>query len=266
MTLQPVGAGRALYWEESGDGPPLLLLNGMSQSTANWLSHVRPLGERFRTLTYDARGQGRSPLGDVVAEPVTLEGHVDDLAELLDGVGLDHVSLCGFSHGARLALAFAARHPRRVDRLVLTSTGDNDDPMRRAIVRSWAEVLERGGLEAMAWCSMPDILGRDFLAANERFLEAMVRATVQRNDADGLRALLAGMAGFGSPLDDAAALHCPALLISSPDDLLVSRESAKRLAAALPDGAHVWIDGCGHTIPIEAPERWRSVVETFLLR
>lgn len=254
--------GRSLYYETRGDaGLVLLLLNGMSQSTAAWMSQARHLSAHFRVLMYDARGQGRSDLG---TGPVDLAGHLDDIDTLLDALSIPSAVLSGFSHGARVALGYAATRPERVDRLVLTSMGDADDALRRTIVRSWIEVLDHGGLEAMAWTTIPAILGRPFLEANEEHLEAMVRATLQRNTTEGLRALLLAMSAFPPPEPEARRVECPTLLVTSPDDQLVSAESARRLAAEIPDCTHVVIDASGHTIPIERPDEWRRVVLGFL--
>lgn len=259
MPIQTLSDGRKLYFEERGSGPCLVLLNGMSQSTANWHSHTRSLSEQFRLIVYDAQGQGRSPLGD---RPMSLEGHVSDLIELLDELGVSAATLCGFSHGGRIALATAARHPSRVSRLILTSVGDGEDAYRRTIVRSWREVLRFGGLEAMAWAATPDILGREFVAGIEPHLDAMIRATLQRNTSEGLGALLDAMASFPSPVDDARRVNCPSLLISSDDDRLVSPTSAHRLADAL--GAETClIANSGHTSPVERPVEWRSAVVGF---
>lgn len=258
MPLQPLSDGRSLYYERRGTGPALILLNGMSQSTANWLSHVRPLAEHFTVLAYDAQGQGRSSLGE---RTMSLQGHVADLQELVVAQELGAPVLCGFSHGARVALAYAASPSRPVSRLILTAAGDGDDPLRRTIVRSWRELLRLGGLEAMAWAAIPDILGREFLGGIEAHLEPMVRATLQRNTAEGLSALLASMESFPSPIPEAAQVRCPALLISGAHDLLVSPESAARLADAL-RARHVTIEA-GHTVPVERPTQWRDAVVEF---
>ncbi|MFT6396534.1 MAG: pimeloyl-ACP methyl ester carboxylesterase [Bradymonadia bacterium] len=251
---------RRLYYDARGEvGPTLVLLNGMSQSTANWLSHARPLSDHFALISYDARGQGRSDLGEGA---ITLDGHVDDLHELLESLDRDTVTLCGFSHGARIALRYSALYPESVDRLVLTSAGDGDDALRRTIVRSWRELLRLGGLEAMAWAAIPDILGRDFLSGSEKHLDAMVRATLQRNTAAGLSALLDGMSSFPEPLADAPNIQAPTLLITSDADLLVSPRSSRSLAEALA-AEHVLIDACGHTIPVERAAEWRALVIEF---
>lgn len=254
--------GAELHYETHGEsGPWLVLLNGMSQSTASWMTHARHLRESMRVLTYDARGQYRSPLAGTRPG---LDDHVSDLVALLDALGVQRAVACGFSHGARIALRLAATRPERVSALVLTSTGDDHDAMRRTIIRRWVEVLDRGGLEAMAWCSLTDILGRDYLEANEAYVEAMVRATLQRNHADALRVLLLAMRSFPDPLQDAVRVRCRALLMTSATDLLVSEDSARRLAAALPDVRHVVIGPSGHTVPIEQPEAWRSELQAFV--
>lgn len=251
----------SLYYERQGQGPALVLLNGLSQTTANWRSQVRSLRERFDVIAYDARGQGRSPLGTA---PVTLEAQVDDLCALLDALEVERAHLCGFSHGARLALAVAALRPARVDRLVMTSIGTNDGALRRLIVRSWREVLRHGGVEAMAWCTLPEILGAKFVQAHEEQLEAMVRATLQRNTAEGLGALLDALQGYPPPQEEAAHVRAPSLLITADEDLLVPPEDARALAAALPHAEHVIMSGCGHTVPIELPDAWRRQVLAFL--
>lgn len=256
--------GAAIYYELHGDtGPWLVLVNGMSQSTASWMSQTRHLREQFRVVTYDSRGQFRSPLG---GSTPSIDDHVGDLCAVLDAVGATEVHLCGFSHGARIALRTAATASARVSSLVLTSTGADNDAMRRTIIRRWLEVLNLGGLEAMAWCSLTDILGRSYIEANERFVEAMMRATVQRNSTEALRTLLVAMRDFPDPLPDAAAVRCPTLLIRSLGDLLVSAESSQLLAEHFADCELVTIDDCGHTIPIERADPWRAAVVGFVLR
>lgn len=252
--------GYAIYAEDHGEGEALVLLNGLSQSTANWMSHTRALRDRFRVVVYDARGQGRSSLGDGA---LTLDGHVADLGAILDRLGIASAHICGFSHGARVALAFAAARPAQTRSLTLTSTGADADGRRRAIVESWRQIVRLGGVEALAWASIPTILGSKFLDELDGNLEPLVRATLQRNRSEGLAALLEGMQAYPPADADAARVTAPALLITSLEDPLVSHESAERLARLLRAQHEAWT-GAGHTIPIELPERWRSRLLAFL--
>jgi DNA-binding winged helix-turn-helix (wHTH) protein/pimeloyl-ACP methyl ester carboxylesterase len=105
-----------------GSGPTLV-------KVANWLSHVEydwkspiwsdfnhHLAERYRLIRYDARGNG---LSDWTVDDISFEAFVRDLATVIDAQKLERVSLLGISQGVAVALAYAASHPERVDRLVL---------------------------------------------------------------------------------------------------------------------------------------------------
>mgnify|MGYP000409816824 CR=1 FL=1 len=257
-----VAPGVALHCDERGAaGPVVVLLNGMSQSTANWLTQSRHLSEHFRVVAYDARGQGRSDLG---TEPLSLDVHCRDLMALLKALGVERAHLCGFSYGARIALAMAARHPEVVDRLVLTSLGAGQDALRRTIVRSWLETLNRGGLEAMAWCSLPSILGARFLGRYEAQLDGMILATTRRNSEPALRALLESLTKFPRPEEDAPKVLAPTLVLGSSRDPLVPLEGTLAITGLFADARHQIFDDCAHTIPVESPETWRQAVMTFL--
>lgn len=240
--------------------PAVVFLNGMTQSTSHWRSHGRAFADDFHVVTYDARGQGQTPAGDA---PLTLELHAADLAALLDSVGAQTAHLVGFSHGARIALQFANSFPDRVDKLVLVSATAKPTPRASMIIRSWHEVLRLGGLEALAWASLPSILGSRFLDQGERILAGTIKATVDRNDAEGIGRLLQSMVDYPSLADLAANVKAPTLVLSADEDLLVDRAGAEELAR-LCGGSHREFIGCGHTLPIEQPTEFREVVRQFL--
>lgn len=248
------------YDFDESSRPVVVFLNGMTQSTAHWRSQGRAFGERFRVVTHDARGQGDTPPGD---EDLTLELHADDLAGLLDELEVEAAHLVGFSHGARIALQFANSYPDRLRKLALVSATARPTARARTIVRSWREVLERGGMEAMAWAALPAILGEHYLEQSERIIAGIIKASVERNSEEGVRRLLDAMIDYPDLADLARGVEAATLVLSADDDLLVTKEGARRLAE-LVGGDHVEIAGCGHTIPIEKPEEFRSVVQQFL--
>ena len=85
-----------LYHRDSGSGVPLVLLHAFPLSSAMWLAQREALADEFRIITPDLRGFGGSPLGD--DEP-SLDAVADDVAAMLDGLGLDRVVLGGLSMG-----------------------------------------------------------------------------------------------------------------------------------------------------------------------
>ena len=239
----------------------VVFLNGMTQSTSHWNRQAKAFAEHYSVLRYDARGQGDSQLGDA---ELTLEQHASDLAGIFDECDIDSAHLVGFSHGARIALEFARDYPSRIDKLVLCSATAEPTALARTIVRAWKGVLDSGaGLEGLAWASLPTILGNDFLEKNEGILDGVVKATVQRNSEDGVRALLEAMIDYPDLDGLAEDISCPTRVISADEDLLVTAEGAERLAE-LVDGDWIELEGVGHTIPIEAPEAFRETVLAFL--
>jgi 3-oxoadipate enol-lactonase len=266
MSTHTAPDGTTLHYKTYGfeqDGDTVVFLNGMTQSTAHWKSQAKAFADDgFRVLTYDARGQGDSELGDA---ELTLELHADDLDGLLGALDIERAHLVGFSHGARIALGVANYHPERLAKLVLCSATAQPTTLARTIVRSWHGVLTSGGLQAMSWSAVPTILGNDFLEKNEPILEGIVRAAYKRNSEEGVLALLEAMMDYPDLSELAKNVSADTLVISADEDLLVTYDGAKELAD-LAGGEHTEVSGVGHTIPIEAPEEFRRLVEQFLER
>jgi pimeloyl-ACP methyl ester carboxylesterase len=107
------------YYESHGDGPPLLLIGGMSQPVDELRPMIDRLAGGLRVVAMDNRGTGRTsaPPG-----PYSVEQMAGDVLALMDRLGIGRAHLLGISMGGRIALAIALAQPQRVDRLVLVST------------------------------------------------------------------------------------------------------------------------------------------------
>lgn len=239
----------------------VVFLNGTAQTAMNWRSLATRLQDRFQVVVYDARAQGRSDMGTA---PLSLTRHIADLADLLNHLDVATAHLVGVSHGAHLGLSFAVRFPGRVGRLVTCGIGARFDFSARVLVRTWQQVLAAGGLEALAWAMLPAVFGRHFLRTHEKMLDLLVAAIVKRNRRESLAAHLTALQSYPFPSAMAEALTLPALVISSADDRLVSPENAAALARMC-GGKHQHCDRAGHSVPIEAPEWFETVLTDFLM-
>ncbi|WAS93127.1 alpha/beta fold hydrolase [Nannocystis punicea] len=253
---------------EGSKAPRLVILGGMTQTLSSWGGQVRPLSAERPVIVYEARGQGQTRLD---LRDVTPPVHVGDFERLLDALGVSEpVDLCGFSFGGRIALAIAAERPERVRRLVLSGVSAGRGALGRVIVRAWREALRTGDLEALAWISLGDTLGPRYLEANEAVLEAFVRATIQRNTYAGISALFTQTLSDApdsqwAPLNLAPRVQPPALLLAGALDRLAPPAELDALVAAFPGPARAEVlPDVGHTVAIEAPERWRALVLEFL--
>ncbi|MFZ0726622.1 MAG: alpha/beta hydrolase [Desulfobacterales bacterium] len=239
--------------------PALVFLNGTTQTTVHWQSQALYFINDFRSLRYDARAQGKSDIGKA---PLSLDLHLDDLTGLLIHAGIEKATLVGLSHGANVALAMAAAHPARIERLILCSVAAEPGTRARTTLRSWEEILKTGGLAAMAWAALPVVFGEAYLDQNRRILDMLVTAVAKRNRADRLLAHLEAMARYPSPASYAARIRQPTLVVSGDQDPLVSAAGAARLAA-LCRGLHYRLPRAGHTVPLEEPALFNQALEEF---
>jgi len=117
--------GLDMYYEEHGEGPPLLLLHGGS-GTAEYFSESIPLfAARFRVIAAELMGHGRT--GDDVARPFHYHDLAEDTAELMRVLGVERASILGYSDGGVVALDLAIHHPQRVTKLALTGANSRND-------------------------------------------------------------------------------------------------------------------------------------------
>ena len=148
MTQLADAVGTSIAYDSVGDGPDLVFLHAGIADRTMWQPQVDVLSDRFRCTTFDHRGMGGSPLGDV---PFSRR---DDLGAILDAVGARSASLIGCSIGAGFALDFAIERPQRVEKLVLvgvTPVGfDHDDPALDELDRRSEAAIEAGDFEEAA--------------------------------------------------------------------------------------------------------------------
>ncbi|HEX8051558.1 MAG TPA: alpha/beta hydrolase [Thermoleophilaceae bacterium] len=223
--------------EESGSGPPVVLLHGLS-ATRRYVVHRSKALPRagFRTIAYDARGHGESEAPD---DPDAYD-YADlcaDLAALMDEHGLDRAALAGVSMGAHTALRFALEHPERVSAVVAITPGFTGEAATDT--GPWdrmADGLERGGVEGFVseWGAR-DVAERYREAALEH---ARQRLSQHRDLAAVARALRVVPRSEPFPgLSSLRAVEAPALVVGSRDgaDPMHPLAVAEAYAGELPD-------------------------------
>ena len=118
--------GLQMYYEVHGEGEPLVLIHGAYAPLSMWGPILEGLSQHHRVIAMDMQGHGRT--GDI-DRPIRYESLADDLAALMDHLGLDSADIVGYSMGAGVGLQFALRHPEKVRRQVLASGSFRHDGM-----------------------------------------------------------------------------------------------------------------------------------------
>jgi len=260
--------GLTLHVERSGRGMPLLLLHGFTGSTITWSVLRASLCEQCELVVVDLPGHGRSSAPTDPAR-YALPRTADDLARVLDALGIARAAVLGYSMGGRTALQLALAHPDRVSALVLESASPGIiDPAERAARVASDEALaasiERDGIEAFVdrWEKLP-------LWASQRALTPVARARLRAERlaqrSGGLAGSLRG-AGVGVEppvLDRLGALAMPALFVAGALDAKYVA-LAMAMAERIPGARVEIVAEAGHAVHLERPETFAALVGGFL--
>jgi 3-oxoadipate enol-lactonase len=256
---QPALIPTPLFVEQSGAGPPLLLIHGLMVSGAMYQPVLPALATHYRVIVPDLRGHGRSgPLPG----PYSVEQLARDLAQLLDDLHVDTTHVLGYSQGGAVAQQFAHDYPTRVRGLVLGCTYAYNMLSRRerleGMLAPWfVRIL---GMRRLARLLFSGVGGGQRLPPETaHWLEGILAA----NDKTRMVAAVETMKAFDSRpwLDQIA---CPTLVIAGAEDTAVPFAHAHMLAQGIPGAQLRVVDSAGHTLIWTHMDIFVQAVEAFL--
>ncbi|GHH43696.1 alpha/beta fold hydrolase [Streptomyces candidus] len=256
--------GATINYDDFGPsaGLPVLLIHGHPFNRTLWEPQGKALTEAgHRVITPDLRGYG---LSSVTHGKVFLSDFADDLAALLDHLGVERAVVGGVSMGGQIAMELQRRHPQRVHALVLSDTSAPADTDEGKEFRNrLADRLLAEGMDGYA----SEVIGKMLAAYNvtampevaERVLE-MMRAT----DPYGAAAALRGRAERPDYRDTLAAVQKPVLIVVGADDVYTPVTDAEAMHDLVPHATMAVIDKAGHLPGAEQPESFNAALLDFL--
>ncbi len=257
--------GNTTNFHDLGDGKPLLLVHGSGPGVtawANWRLNIPELAKTFRVVAPDMFGFGYS---DSKGRIEHKQIWVDQIAGVLDRLGIDKVCMVGNSFGGAITLAFMIAHPDRVERAVLMGSAGLNFPITPALDRVWGyqPSLEdmREALKYLAW---------DHSRLTDDLVRSRYEASVRPGAHDPYHATFGGpdrqrnVAMLASREEDIAALRHEILVLHGRSDQVIPLESSVRLVNLLPRAdLHVFGE-CGHWVQIERLASFNRIVTKFL--
>ena len=250
MPTAPVN-GIDLYYDEQGEGPALVFCHGVGGNHMSWWQQVPFFSTQFRCITLDHRGFCNSPLPE---EGPYAEAFADDLAALLDHLGVGEVFLVGQSMGGRTVLNFAKRQPERVKALVMAATLSNIrtpelDRLRREVRDGQPKDRLRLALSERIWRERPH-LGYLYKVIRDRNPERP-RKFLWRDNVPGTTA------------EDIAGISTPVLFVVGEEDRIAPPEVARKAFEIFPNASWLEVPKAGHSVYFERPEVFNPVVLDF---
>jgi pimeloyl-ACP methyl ester carboxylesterase len=262
--------GIDIHYLEQGEGDTLVLLHGGMVSTnplwtgvpIAYASYMEALATHFRVIAPDTRGGGRTRHDD---GPMTFDVLADDVAALIETLGLERPAVAGFSDGGITATILGIRHPGAVSAIVNHAGFDAFDPAA-PMVPMMRQIL---GGSPNATDADPDIAARQFEASDQMrpMFELMKRDQDAGQGQDHWRTYLRltwerVMTYPGYTYSDLTSVTAPTLILCGDRDDFCPVEQAVAAYRQLPDGELAILPGHGHYIPPNAIE---TTIE-FLVR
>ena len=257
----PLPAGRSIELPGLGtmfvreiEGPPnapvLVLLHGWTVTAdLNWFACYDALGRRFRVIAPDLRGHGRG----LRVRPFTLEGCADDVAALLDALGIEQAIPVGYSMGGAVAQVLWRRHRELVSGLVLCATAASFKDNRQEHL-SFLGLAGLANLARLTPTPLRQWVADRYLARRAENLEAWALDEVGRNDPAAVLEAGAAIGQFSS-LDWIGTLDVPAAVLLTMTDNVIPLRRQLDLHRAIPGAFAFRIDG-HHDVAARRPDQF----------
>lgn len=260
--------GVSLFYEEVGQGIPLVFVHEFAGDYRSWHLQVRFFARRYRTITFNARGY---PPSDVPEDPgaYSQEHAVNDLKGLLDHLGIGKAHICGLSMGGYATLFFGLAYPERALSLTIAGCGYGSGPVGQDFRYEMERVARRLEREGTGWVA--DFYTRG--PARVQLLEKDPKGWAEfyqqfaAQSARGLALTLRGVQMRRPSVFDVMGrleeLDVPTLIVSGDEDDLCL-EPAIFMKRKIPAAGLLILPNAGHTINLEEPDRFNRVVLDFM--
>jgi pimeloyl-ACP methyl ester carboxylesterase len=260
-----------LYYEETGSGAPVVFVHEFAADHRSWEMQMRHFGQRYRCITFGARGY---PPSDVPEKPASYSQNraTDDILSVMTHLKIDKAHIVGLSMGGFATLHFGLRHPGHALSLVVAGVGYGAEKDQQAKFRSEVELVGKS------------LLGEGMKAFAEKYAYGPTRVQFENKDLRGFdqfKKELGEHSALGSAntqigvqgqrpsiydlVDGMRKMTVPTLILTGDEDwpclapsVLMKREIPSSALAVMPN--------CGHTINLEDPDLFNQIVGDFIVQ
>lgn len=265
MPVTAAPDGTPIAYDDVGprDAPAILMIQGLGADRRGWVLQQAFFGRRFRVISFDNRGVGRSgkPAG-----PYDLEAMARDGVAVLDACGVERAHVMGASMGGVLAQIVGVRHADRVQSLVLACTACHHHTWRRELLEDWARTAREKGMRALSGRALRWLVG----PRNRRrlFLPAQLFGAALLNvPPHGFVAQVEAILAMSDEVRcELAGVRVPTLVVVGSQDILTPLGDSEEIAERIPGAQLHVIHGAAHAVMAEAPRAFNNAVLDFLER
>jgi pimeloyl-ACP methyl ester carboxylesterase len=232
-----------MYYAAYGEGEPLILLHNAMADSDIWTRQVPVFAQRYRVITPDLRGQGRTTDGE---DAWNYDLVATDVLRLMDYLKIDKAHIVGWNLGAITGLELASRHPERVRALVVYGAYTNPEGLKGSVL-NWFRTASLTQLQADMDYKYTKV------SPTPDHLPVML---------EKMRDLFLSQPNI-TP-DELAGIKPPTLILDTEFEDLLRIDHVKAMAAAMPQAEFTLIPGTGHLAPRDRPAEFNKIVLDFL--
>lgn len=259
--------GATLWYDDQGTGEETIVFShGLLWDGRMFEAQVAALSGRYRCITFDFRGQGRS---EVTRGGYDMDTLADDAAALIGVLQAAPCHFVGLSMGGFVGMRLAARRPELIHSLVLMETSADPEPVESArqyrMLGGIVRLTGKLGMRLVMPRVMRIMFGRKFLEDPAREADRRLwRERGMANDRAGITRALRGVIERRPMHAELGKIACPTLVMVGDQDVATDPEKAERIRAAIRGARLVIIPGAGHTSSAEEPVFVNRVLTQFL--
>lgn len=252
-----------IYYEEYGNGAPLLLIAGLASDISSWLPVIIPLSKKYRLLVFDNRGVGRSSHNN---NGIDIEQMTNDALSLFNHLGLTKVHVLGHSMGGMIAMKLAAKFPSKVDKLVLAATSPVISKRNILLFSDMAKLAEICTDRELwfrflfYWIFSPKFFNdKKFvdqavaMAVNYRYLQSF----------DSFKNQVEAIINYNGE-GEIKSIESQTLILKAYDDLLFPVSDSEEVFNDIPNQKEVIIKNAGHSVYMDATDEFLNYVFDFI--
>ncbi|WP_119273508.1 alpha/beta fold hydrolase [Taklimakanibacter deserti] len=262
MSIHVAKDGCRIHYEAEGSGPPVMLMPGLGGDGRFWNGVVALLTDRYRVITLDHRGAGRSdrPEGEYRISVIS-----EDIVGILDQEKIERAHLVGHSTGGAIVQSLALDAPDRSLSCTISGSWARPDARMRMLFGVRSSLLREGMVAE--YQTLTHVLGYtpEWIAAHGESLEAAVASAAERlTPLPVMEARIRMLLDFDR-FAELGKIKVPVLVIAAEDDLMIPMQHSVEIAEAIEGARLVRVQG-GHFYPATKPDIFARLLDEFLKR
>ncbi len=261
--MQKFTADPKVFYTDTGvrDGEAIILAHAFPFTHEMWAPQVEMLNDRWRVVTFDVRGLGRSDPG---TGEFKLDDYVDDVMRIMDELGIERAVMGGLSMGGYVSMRLCERAPERVRALVLCSTRSNaDGPDALAMRQTWIEIIKHRGVRPFAEDFVKKLFSPQTYVQAPQIIEHQL-AIIEAHEPIGIIGAIRALSTRTDMTAGLMKVAVPTLILYGEEDALTPVALGREIQARVAGSEFYVIPAGAHMCNLENPEVFNERLYDFM--